>query len=384
LFGEPEEMAEGIPAQEYRQFLKVFEPLVIPKAEITTKPRACNYGLLRAKGKYCVIYDAEDSPDRDQLKKAAILFSRLPEEVVCLQSKLNFYNAKESVLTRWFSIEYSYWYEFYLQGLDRTDVPIPLGGTSNHFRTSQLRALGGWDPYNVTEDADIGMRLSRKKLRTEMLETYTYEEAPSKVWSWIRQRSRWCKGHMQTYLVHMRHPIKLLKDFGARKFVMFQLTFGGSIFMPIINPFLWALTILAFVSPWSQNSLIIAQFRPIFILNLIAGNTVYVVMYFAACIDKKNYKALPSALAMPAYWVLISAAAFRGLYQLVTRPFYWEKTTHGMSKPGSKSSARTPLKLPVPLQRFINQVLPGSARNPVNLLYKGSFNSVRTKKVDVR
>jgi hypothetical protein len=332
LFGQPEKMAAGIPAQEYRQFLKVFEPLVIPEAEISTKPRACNYGLLRAKGKYCVIYDAEDNPDKDQLKKAAVIFSRLPEEVLCLQSKLNFYNAKEDILTKWFSIEYSYWYEFYLQGLDRTDIPIPLGGTSNHFRTSQLRAIGGWDPYNVTEDADIGIRLSRKKLKTEMLETYTYEEAPTKVRAWIRQRSRWFKGHVQTYLVHMRHPIKLLKDLGLRKFLMFQLTFGGSIFMPLINPVLWAITLFVFLNPWTQSNLFLSQVRPIFILNLIIGNATYVAMYLAACIDRRNYKSLPPALAMPAYWALISVAAFRGLYQLATKPFYWEKTTHGISK----------------------------------------------------
>jgi cellulose synthase/poly-beta-1,6-N-acetylglucosamine synthase-like glycosyltransferase len=332
LFGDPQTEVDGIPPGKYRDFLKIFEPVVIPEADITTKPRACNYGLLRAKGKYCVIYDAEDNPGTDQLKKAAVTFSTASEAVACLQSKLNFYNAKENLLSRWFSIEYSYWYDYYLPGLDMTDAPIPLGGTSNHFRTTQLRELGGWDPYNVTEDADLGVRLSRRNLKTQMLDSYTYEEATIKVPHWIRQRSRWYKGHVQTYLVHMRHPKKLLQDLGWKKFLLFQLTFGGTIFMPIINPVLWLIAAISLVAPWVFSNLVFTPLQPICIFNLVVGNVSYILFYLITCIDKKSYKAAPLALAMPAYWVLISIAAWRGLLQLITKPFYWEKTLHGVSK----------------------------------------------------
>ncbi|MCW4047825.1 MAG: glycosyltransferase [Candidatus Bathyarchaeota archaeon] len=335
LFGKPQTQVEGIPPHEYREFLKIFEPVVVPKADITTKPRACNYGLLRAKGKYCVIYDAEDKPDQDQLKKAAVAFAKAPQKTACLQSKLNFYNAKENLLTRWFSIEYSYWYDYYLSGLDKTDTPIPLGGTSNHFKIDQLRDLGGWDPYNVTEDADLGVRISRRALTTQMLDSYTCEEATVKVQNWIRQRSRWYKGHVQTYLVHMRHPRKLLQDLGWRKFFLFQLTFGGAIFMPIINPFLWLIAALSIFAPWTLSALGALEFLPIqfiCLFNLIVGNTVYLLLYTVTCVQKKKYSLVPYALAMPLYWVLISAAAWRGLIQLITRPFYWEKTMHGFAK----------------------------------------------------
>ncbi len=332
LFGDSKEPVEGIPTEDYRTFLKVFDPVVIPQADITTKPRACNYGLLRAKGKYCVIYDAEDNPNKDQLKKAAIAFARSNEDIACLQSKLNFYNANENMLSKWFSIEYSYWYDFYLEGLDRVDAPIPLGGTSNHFKIDQLRELGGWDPYNVTEDADLGLRIARRKLRTAMLECYTYEEATLRVWSWIKQRSRWYKGHAQTYLVHMRHPLKLLQDLGWRKFLLFQLTFGGSIFMPIINPILWGITAVSLFVPWLFSSLFLLPIQSICIFNLVVGNSAYLFLYLAAAIKKKNYRALPYAISMPAYWMLISVAAWRGLIQLITKPFYWEKTLHGVSK----------------------------------------------------
>jgi cellulose synthase/poly-beta-1,6-N-acetylglucosamine synthase-like glycosyltransferase len=332
LFGAPTKCVEGIPAEDYREFLEIFEPVVIPVADITTKPRACNYGLLRAKGKYCVIFDAEDNPDEDQVKKAAVAFSQLPEDIVCLQSKLNFYNANENVLSGWFSIEYSYWYDYYLEGLDRVDVPIPLGGTSNHFRVTQLRDLGGWDPYNMTEDADIGIRLSRRKLRTAMLDSYTYEEATIKLGSWIRQRSRWYKGHTQTYLVHMRQPIKLLQDLGWRKFLLFQFTFGAGIYMPIINPLLWIITAVSFFTPWVFNSLFLLPIQSICIFNLIVGNLSFLFLYLWACVKQRRYHFVPLAATMPLYWVLISIGAWRGLWQLITRPFYWEKTMHGVSK----------------------------------------------------
>jgi glycosyltransferase XagB len=331
LFGEPKRMAEGIPKEEYREFLEIFDPVVIPEADITTKPRACNYGLQRATGKNCVIYDAEDSPDPDQLKQAVITFESAGEDVVCLQSKLNFYNASENVLTGWFSIEYSYWYDFFLEGLDRAGVPIPLGGTSNHFRIDRLRELGGWDPYNVTEDADLGLRIARSKLKTAMMESYTYEEATLKVWSWIKQRSRWYKGHVQTYLVHMRHPVKLQKELGAKRFLLFQFTFGGAIFMPVINPILWTMTAISLFAPWLFSSLYLLPVQGLCIFNLVVGNLAYLLMYVAACVKQKKYQSLPSALTMPVYWVLISVAAWRGLIQLITKPFYWEKTLHGVT-----------------------------------------------------
>lgn len=332
LFGSPIKFVEGIPREEYIEFLKLFDPIIIPSADITTKPRACNYGLLRAKGELCVIYDAEDKPDPDQLRKAAILFKRLPQKVVCLQSKLNFYNANQNLLTKWFSIEYENWFEFYLQGLDWINAPIPLGGTSNHFRKKSLDTLGRWDPYNVTEDADIGIRLARRKLKTQIIETYTLEEATAQVPSWVRQRSRWYKGHFQTYLVHMRYPRKLFKDLGLSQFLKFQFTFGGSIFVPLINPVFWVIFAITLFMPLPFGSLIPGYVALIGIINLTAGNLSYVSMYVISCIKTKKYRQIPLAFLMPLYWVLVSIASWKGLLQLITKPFYWDKTTHGISR----------------------------------------------------
>jgi cellulose synthase/poly-beta-1,6-N-acetylglucosamine synthase-like glycosyltransferase len=316
---------------QYLDSLKVFDAVVVPDAEIKTKPRACNYGLLRAKGEYCVVFDAEDDPDPDQLKKAAIAFSRAGEDVVCLQSRLNFYNSKENLLTRWFSLEYSFWYDYYLDGLDLVGAPLPLGGTSNHFRTKKLREIGGWDPYNVTEDADLGLRISRNGLKTAMLNSYTFEEANNKLGNWIRQRSRWNKGHVQTYLVHMRHPRRLLREMGWKQFFYFQLTFGGNIFLPLVNPLLWAVTALTLLKPGMFNFLFFYPIVYVCIFNLIIGNGVFILLHIGPYVMKKNYTSIPFALIIPLYWVLISIGDWRGVIQLVTKPFYWEKTQHGLS-----------------------------------------------------
>ena len=332
LFGSPKKRAKGIPHEKYTDFLKLFDPIVIPTANVTTKPRACNYGLIRAKGELIVIYDAEDKPDPDQLRKAAIAFLHSDKDLVCLQSKLSIYNEDENILTKWFSIEYANWFEFYLQGLDWVEAPIPLGGTSNHFRKSSLDELGRWDPYNVTEDADIGIRLARRKMKTEIINSYTYEEAPIGVKSWIRQRSRWYKGHVQTYLVHMRHPRGLFKDLGAEKFLKLQLTFGGDVFIPLINPILWVLTAASFLLPINFSWLNPSYLQVICIFNLVAGNASYISIYAISCVKLKKYRYIPYALLMPVYWVLHSVASWRGLIQLIKNPFYWDKTSHGNSK----------------------------------------------------
>lgn len=332
LLGRPEMRLGDTTHARDEEFFEIFEAIVVPEGEVKTKPRACNYGLLRAKGEYVVIYDAEDCPEPDQAKKAIIAFNKKGQDCVCLQSHLNFYNPKDNILTRWFSLEYSYWYDDYLEGLDAVEAPIPLGGTSNHFRTKQLRQLGSWDPYNVTEDADLGMRIYRRGLTTAMLNSFRYEEANEKLLNWIRQRSRWCKGHLQTYLVHMRHPRRLICDIGWKKFLLFQLTFGGNIVLPLINPLLWVITVLTLLFPTAFSFLLFAQWIFfISIFNLTAGNLTHILLYISCASAKKQYSLVCLAVTMPVYWLLISVGAWKGTIQLITKPHHWEKTLHGIS-----------------------------------------------------
>ncbi len=307
-----------------------FHLVVVPDSQPKTKPKACNYGLQLAEGAYCVIYDAEDRPDPDQLKKAVIAFRRVPGDVACVQAKLNHFNQDQNLLTAWFASEYSMHFELILPAMDAADSPIPLGGTSNHFVTETLRELGGWDPYNVTEDADLGIRLHREGYRTAMIDSTTLEEANSRLGNWIRQRSRWNKGYIQTWLVHMRHPLQLLSQTGLRGFVSFNLTMGSA-FVLLLNPIFWTLTTLFVLTRWG----FIEQLFPGVVFYaassmLFIGNFIFVFLNVAGGLHRGEFSLTRTALLSPFYWGLMSWAAWKGFLQLFTNPFYWEKTEHGL------------------------------------------------------
>lgn len=331
LIGEPQVVLEGMSLEDYKEHIKFFDVTIVPSADVKTKPRACNYGLYRAKGEYCVIFDAEDEPDPDQLLKAVAAFRKLSNDYVCLQGHLNYFNYNENTLARCFSLEYTFWFDYWLQGLDYIGAPLPLGGTSNHFKTEVLKSLGGWDPYNVTEDADLGIRIVMKKYNTAMLNSWTMEEANLEVGNWIRQRSRWCKGYVQTFLVHTRFPLRLFRRLGLKQTLYFLLTFGGNILMPLVNPLLWIVTIMTIINKdWTQ-ALFTPEITSLALFNLILGNIVYIVIHIVPFIIQKKYSSIPYAFLMPLYWMIMSYAAWKGTLQLIYKPFYWEKTTHGLS-----------------------------------------------------
>ncbi len=308
-----------------------FTILTVPAGTPQTKPRACNFGLLQAKGQFIVIFDAEDKPEPYQLKKAVLTFANYGPEVACVQAKLNYYNSKQNLLTCWFTAEYSTWFDILLPGLQRTGLSLPLGGTSNHFRTEVLRALGGWDAFNVTEDCDLGLRISQYKLKTAVLDSTTYEEATSRPKTWIYQRSRWIKAYLQTYLVHMRHPLQMLRQGQYRKFFSLQLIVGIWTVVLLINPFMWALTMCyVLFHPVQLYSILFPG--PILYMGafcLIFGNFFYVYIHLIGCLRRKEYSLIKWVLLLPLYWVMMSISAYIAFYQLIVKPHYWEKTQHG-------------------------------------------------------
>jgi cellulose synthase/poly-beta-1,6-N-acetylglucosamine synthase-like glycosyltransferase len=310
-----------------------FEVVTVPSGEPRTKPRACNFGLLKTTGDYVVIYDAEDIPDPLQLKKAVLAFANHPPEVACVQAKLNYYNPDQNLLTRWFTTEYSLWFDLTLPALQNARAPIPLGGTSNHFRTAVLRQVGGWDPFNVTEDCDLGLRLAHYRLQTAMLDSTTYEEANSRLKNWLRQRSRWIKGYMQTYFVHTRHPSRYLREGRLWNFLWLQFTVGARVAMLFINPLMWLLLALyIFFHSAVAPAYHILYPRPVLYLSaasLIFGNFFYLYTHLVGCLRRKQYSLMKWALLIPFYWGLMSVAASIALVQLIFKPHYWEKTQHG-------------------------------------------------------
>ena len=310
-----------------------FEIVVVPDGAPRTKPRALNHALPRARGDYVVIYDAEDRPDPDQLKKAVLGFEAAPADTACLQARLAYFNAGENWLTRMFAIEYAVWFEILLPGLAALRLPVPLGGTSIHFRTDVLRGLGAWDAWNVTEDADLGLRLARRGWRCRMLESTTLEEANCRAGNWIRQRSRWLKGYAQTWFAHMRAPGDLRRDLGWRGLLGVQVIFAGAVIGALAHPVLWALYLV-----WAATGT--GRFDPLFPAELAAINTgllilgsgVVIVSGMVAVARREVGWLVPWCPLLLFYWPLASLAAWRAVWQLVHRPSYWEKTAHGLSR----------------------------------------------------
>ena len=367
--------------------------IVVPHSKPKTKPKACNHGLKRARGEYLVIYDAEDHPDPDQLKKAVVAFETADKRTICLQAKLNYYNPDQNALTRWFTVEYSTWFDLYLPGLHALGAPIPLGGTSNHFKTSVLKEIGGWDPFNVTEDCDLGIRLHKMGYKTQVFDSTTWEEANSRLLNWIRQRSRWVKGYIQTHLVHMRNPLKTLWKLKPWGFSHFLASVGGLSLMLLMNPFFWLMgavylglwTIDLANNDWSIGTVMqlkqtslenmlnlspgpgerlswhmlfwevprnatrpevtifwnrVSQVFWAMTLVLFASNFFFILTHVLACVRRKTLRLLPYAILSPFYWLLISIGAWKGFLQLFFRPFYWEKTVHGLDAPAEAEAPR--------------------------------------------
>lgn len=316
-----------------------FETIVVPYHLPKTKPKACNYGLFFCKGKYLTIYDAEDVPDSDQLKKVVCLFRKLPKDYIVLQGALNYFNKNENLLTRMFTLEYSYWFDYMLPGLQSLDVPIPLGGTSNHFKLDKLLELGGWDPFNVTEDADLGVRVFEKRYKVGVVNSTTFEEANNEFFNWIRQRSRWIKGYMQTTLVHMRNPARLVSKIGWRGFFGFNFFVSLTPITFLIYPVLLSFFIIYLVFDLKNVRVLFPDWiLYVSIFNFVAGNALMIYINMLAVFKRRYYELILFALFNPIYWIMHSVSAYKGLWQLVYNPFFWEKTNHGLTKVSHSAS----------------------------------------------
>lgn len=312
-----------------------FEIVIAPRLGPRTKPKALQAALPFARGEFVVIYDAEDRPHPDQLRDAYAVFRSGEDNLACVQAKLAIDNRSPNFLSEHFRAEYSGLFDVLLPALATLRLPLPLGGTSNHFRTEALRDVGGWDPYNVTEDADLGIRLARFGYTTGVVDSTTWEEAPNRLMPWLRQRTRWFKGWLQTYVVHVRSPLLLLRQLKLRGFLAFQLLIGGTVLAALVHPVfvLWLLKDIFLGSLLSapESSFDLMQ-KSLALLILISG---YAASALLALVGLKRRGFLSSAwivLTIPAYWLLLSAAAWRAVWKLVMAPYHWEKTEHGVAE----------------------------------------------------
>ncbi|GAA0299303.1 hypothetical protein GCM10010302_42310 [Streptomyces polychromogenes] len=297
----------------------------LPPGPPQTKPRSVNLGLMLARGELLVIFDAEDRPDVAQLRCAAARFAARDGRTACVQAQLLFRNATGNWLTRQFAMEYALRFGLALPGLERLRLPIPLGGTSNHFRTDTLRALGGWDAWNVTEDADLGMRCAAMGYRTETIESITWEEALDTVGPYVRQRTRWFKGFLTTTMVHTRRPGRTLGRFGVPGVLVLLGVVAAAPVTALLQPLLSVLTVLALTGPvWSSTGAGL-------VVPAVAAQGVSVVVWIAITFVAARRAGLAApwlALFSPLVPILWSAAAWRAAHQLAFSPFSWEKTPH--------------------------------------------------------
>lgn len=294
--------------------------VLTPPGAPRTKPKALMYALPQTRGEFVVVYDAEDRPEPQQLRAALNAFAVGGPKLACVQAPLLIDNARESWISGQFALEYAILFRQILPLLSRIGAPVILGGTSNHFRRSALLSCGGWDPFNVTEDADIGYRLARQGWKLGLIDPPTWEEAPISLPAWIRQRSRWIKGHLQTWLVLMRAPLRLHRELGVRGFWTMQLLLFGGILASFAH------------APWLALLVWSAIDGPPWALALsAAGYGASLAAAFVAAAQQRSWRLALAALTTPLYWPLAFPAALIALYELVVRPFTWAKTEHGLS-----------------------------------------------------
>ncbi len=310
-----------------------FEIITAPAVGPRTKPKALNAALPLARGLYTTIYDAEDVPDPDQLRRAVSAFKSSGDRLACLQASLTIDNTADNWLARMFTADYAGQFDVMLPALAALQTPFPLGGSSNHFRTEALRAAGGWDPYNVTEDADLGIRLHRLGYRVAVLPSTTYEEAPPHLAPWIKQRTRWYKGWMQTWHVHMRRPVRLVRELNPAGAVVFQLLLGGNILAALVHPFFMAGLCYALIaqSPL-RAAATMSHNAPAFLAALIGGYASTVALNLVGLRRRRLLRHGWVLALTPLYWLLLSLAAWRALFQLLYDPQRWEKTEHGLAR----------------------------------------------------
>ena len=317
--------------------------LLAPAEGPRTKPKALNCALPFARGSFTAVFDAEDRPEPGQLRAALDAFHSTDANVACAQASLCIDNLSDSWLSRMFAAEYAGQFDVFLPGFASFGVPLPLGGSSNHFRTAALRAVGGWDAYNVTEDADLGFRLARFGYRSTTFASTTYEEAPARFGGWLRQRSRWMKGWMQTWGVHMRQPGRLWRESGAKGFLTLNTIVGGNVLTALTFPILTAnltfdlLARFGGMTRWFATG----EVTPLHLSTIVAGFVSTIVIGLMGLARRGQLRHGWILLLTPLYWACLSIAAWRALYQLLAEPYRWEKTEHGLSRrtrPGAGSS----------------------------------------------
>ena len=316
-----------------------FSMVIVPDAAPRTKPKAIDFALPLCRGDFVVVYDAEDVPDPDQPWKAAMRFRDEPD-IVCLQARLVIDNANHNWLTALFAGEYAGVFDVLLPALARWRLPVPLGGTSNHFDLAALRSVGGWDAYNVTEDADLGIRLARRRMRVEVLASATREAAHTTLSPWMGQRTRWMKGWMQTFIVHNRDPVRLLAEMGPLPMLSFIVLVLGMIIAPFLHS---GFLLIALGHALNGTPILhLDSWGGLYLMLLVVGYGSAIAISAVGLWRQRRPHLLLSTLLLPLYWLLMAVATAKALRELLVRPFYWFKSPHRPRRGRAETSVNAP------------------------------------------
>lgn len=307
-----------------------FEIVEVPSGGPRTKPKALSYALPMSGGDFIVLYDAEDQPDPMQLVEAWRKFSANGPDLAVVQAPLEISNRSESIIARMFAFEYAGLFRGLLPWLAGGRMVLPLGGTSNHFRRQALEEVGAWDPYNVTEDADLAMRFARFGYRADVIGRPTYEAAPTRLAVWLPQRTRWFKGWLQTWLVHMRDPMQLMGQLGPGSFMVAQILFAGMLASVLLHPLLFGTFLYLAVEigmghyPGPFKMALLA----VDVINIACGYLSFLLLGWRSLRKGERHDFWKIFLFTPVYWLMMSAAGWRAVWQLWRKPHHWEKTPH--------------------------------------------------------
>lgn len=321
---------ETIAATDMPVWMSVIE---VPSCDnLTTKPRALNYALDFCRGSIIGVWDAEDAPEPDQIEKIVTRFRDAPANVACLQGILDFYNSRENWISRCFTIEYATWWRMMLPGVAHLGLVIPLGGTTLFFRRNILEKVSGWDAHNVTEDADLGVRLGRHSYVTELIPTVTFEEANCRAWPWMKQRSRWLKGFLITWMVHTRSPGRLLRDLGLIRFLGVQTLLLATFAQFACAPLLWSFWIIIAGLPHPASITLGNQTTLFMVWFFVCAECLNLVISMVAVSRREHRHLMAYVLTLPLYYAMAVVSAYKAIFELVVNPFYWDKTAHGVTR----------------------------------------------------
>ncbi len=340
--------------------------IIVPRGGVKTKPRALNFALDFCRGSIVGIYDAEDAPEPEQIHKIAAHFAQADPKVACVQGILDFYNARTNWLSRCFTVEYATWFRVILPGYEKMGLTVPLGGTTLFFRRDAIEELGGWDAHNVTEDADLGIRLARHGYRTELLHTVTEEEANCRLWPWVKQRSRWLKGYAMTYAMHMQKPGKLWRDLGPWRFFGVQALFLGALSQFVLAPFLWSFWMFPLGLPHPMRGVLPHDLLVVLGAVFLFSEVITIATSMVATSTSKHKWLWPWVPTLHFYYPLATLAALKGLWEVVSKPYYWDKTAHGIDDHGfhEETEAEAPLVLSDPIAPEVAETAPFVLRTP--------------------